>query len=299
MTVKTFDELITMKFGGKKRKLAVVCADSEHTLEGVIRAYKAGLIHPILIGDGAKIKAILHNLAYEGDDMEMIEAKSKEAALDIMVDMAKNNQINAIMKGNMDTKDILGAVVKKENEMTETGVMNSITFSMIPSYHKLLMVADPGMIIQPTLEQKVGIIHNCLKAFRALAYEKPKVAILSCIEKVNPKIESTMHASALMDMADAGVFGECDLYGPLSYDLIVNKEAAEIKGVSSDVCGDADLIVVPDINTGNTLVKSHTYTAGAIGGGAVLGAKIPVIVPSRASSTNGKYYAIVVGCALQ
>jgi phosphate butyryltransferase len=265
---------------------------------------------------------ILQTLEYP-DDMEIVDAGNTETSLQIMIELVRGNQCNAIMKGNMDTKEILGAIVKKENGLVapycrfaaiknknlgcglqgqpalEKGVLNSITLSSVPSYHKLMMVADPGMIICPTLEQKVGMIHNCLAAFRALGYRKPKVAILSCLEKVNPKIESTMHASALTDMADAGVFGECELYGPLSYDLIVSKKAAEIKGVESGVCGDADLIIVPDINCGNTLVKTLSYSAGAVGGGVTLGAKIPVIVPSRASSTNSKYYAIVVGCALQ
>lgn len=297
--IKTLDELVALRLGDKnnKKKLAVVCADSEHTLEGVIRADEKELIQPILIGDSAKINPILHKLEYAGK-MEIIEAKTTEAAVDIMVDLARHDEVDALMKGNMDTKDLLSAVLNKKNQLTNTGVLNSVTLSMIPTYHKLLMVADPGLNICPTLEQKVGIIQNCLRAFRALGYSKPKVAILSCVDKPNPKIESTMHASALVDMADAGVFGTCEVYGPLSYDMIVNKEAAEIKGISSAVCGDADIAIVPDINCGNTLVKCLVYTAGATGGGACLGAKMPVIVPSRASSTNGKYYAIVVGCAL-
>lgn len=297
--LKSIQELIELKFSGnnKERRLAVVCADSEHTMEGVIRAYHEKLVRPILIGDSSRIKAILHGLNCH-DDMEFVEAPTKEEALRIMVDMVHANECNAVMKGNMDTKDILGAILKKENNLTERGVLNSITFSEIPTYHKMLMIGDPGMIIAPTLDQKVGIIHNCLRALRGLGYTRPKVAVLSCVEKINPKIEATVHAGALMDMADAGVFGECDLYGPLSYDLIVNKEAAEIKGVDSPVCGDADLVLVPDLNCGNTLTKCLSYSARAVGGGITLGAKVPVLVPSRASSARGKYMAIVLGCAI-
>ena len=283
--LRSFDELIEKKFSGKnrERKLAVVCADSEHTLEGVIRAYHEGLVHPILIGNSKRIKEILRSLNCH-DEMEFIEAEDTQDAIRHMVEMVHNGQCNAVMKGNMDTKDILGAILKKEHQLTERGVLNAITFCQIPTYHKMLMVGDPGMLIAPTLDQKVGIIHNCLRALRGLGYARPKVAVLSCVEKVNPKIEATVHAAALMDMADAGVFGECDLYGPLSYDLIVSKEAAEIKGVESPVCGDADMILVPDLNCGNTLTKCLSFSAGAVGGGITLGAKVPVIVPSRASS---------------
>jgi phosphate butyryltransferase len=137
-----------------------------------------------------------------------------------------------------------------------------------------------------------------LDALRGLGYEKPKVAVLSCLEKVNPKIESTVHAQALSEMAAAGEFGEVDFCGPLSWDLVVSKEAAQIKGVTSSVCGDADLVLVNDINVGNALTKALGFTAKAKGSAITLGAKVPVIMPSRASSVSGKYLSIVVGCAI-
>lgn len=297
---KSFNDMIAARLsdGQRKRNLAVVCAESEHTLEGVAQAHDEGLVHPILIGNSNEIKQMLHNISHKRD-VEFVEADGVAESLEAMVSLVKKGACDAVMKGRLDTREILGAVVKKDNGMLSVGsILNSVTVTQIPTYHKLMMIADPGMIIYPTLEQKAGIVRNCLNAFRSMGYQRPKVGILSCVDKVNPKIESTVHAEALTNMAKTGEFGECSLYGPLSYDLIVSQEAARIKGVDSDVCGDADIVIVPNIDCGNPLTKALSYSAGAVGGGVVLGAKIPVLVPSRSSTKAGKYYAIVVGCAL-
>lgn len=295
-----FQDLIQKRFRDRdvKMRMAVVCADEEHTLSAVVQAYGEGLIEPILIGNEENIIRILQSLGCTSE-LEIIAAADIDDAVKVFVKLIQNDKCQAVMKGYLDSKILLSAIVAKENGLKTGDIISSIAFYKIPNYHKLLGITDPGILPYPDLMQKKGILKNGIDALHLLGYEKPKAAILCPVEKVNPKIIETIHAQELTELGEAGEFGNCTVYGPLSYDLIVNQEAVRIKGVKSDVAGDADLVLVPDINTGNALTKSLSFSAGAQGCTLVLGAKIPVIFTSRASSQETKFRSIAVASRFQ
>lgn len=297
--LRDFEDLIQKKLLNReaKKRVAVVCADEDHTLEAVVKAYKDGLVEPVLIGDKRKLDYMLSDLGCN-DKLEIIPSASVDESVRIFVDLAKQGQCQAVMKGKIDTKVLMKAVVDKENGLNIGNIMSSVVFISIPNYPKLLAFTDAAILVRPDFEQKKGMLRNALYALRKLDYVNPKVAILCPVDKVNPKMQETLDAQELTNLGAAGEFGDCTIYGPLSYDLAVSKEAARIKGVTSEVAGDADLVLVPELNTGNALIKSLIYSAQGVGGGVVLGAKIPVIVSSRASTFEEKYWSIAVACAI-
>ena len=174
--------------------------------------------------------------------------------------------------------------------------MSHFVINEIPNYHKLLVTTDGGMLMYPDLEQKKHIIENAVDTLISLGYDKPKVAVLAAVERVNPKMPETVDAAKLKEMNQSGAIINCIIDGPLSYDITMNKESAKIKGVDSQVCGDADILIVPNITTGNILGKCLVYSAGAKMAGFIVGAKVPIVLTSRGSSSEEKYLSLVL-CA--
>lgn len=295
---KDYEELIKKRITSNpiKKRVAVVCADDNHTLSAVIMAYEQDLITPILIGNKSGIKEKLMQLECN-NEMEIINSMSYEDAVTHMLKLFHDNQCDVIMKGKIDTSILMRAVVKKENGLNEENIISSVVLMEVPNYHKMILFTDAGIVMYPTLQQKKELIINAVRFMRSIGYDCPKVAILCSVEKVNPKMQETLDAVILTRMAEDGEFGRCKVYGPLSYDLVVNKEVAEIKGVDSLVAGDADVVLVPDINTGNAVTKSITHTAGGSGGSVILGAKIPIIFSSRGSTKIDKYESIALACS--
>ena len=293
-----FEDIIEQSYKGNAPKnVAVVCAESAYAIGAVMQAYEEKLINPILIGDEDKIHAILKELDCSYS-FEIVDAKGTAECLAKMAELVETGKADAIMKGHVETKDLMGAVVKNPNFRTGN-VITSMCLFKIPNYPKVLSVLDSGIVMYPTLEQKAGIIRDAVEAYHKMGYERPKVAILCSIDLVNPKMPETVDAQKLTEMGAAGEFGACDVYGPLSYDLCIDKTAAEVKGCTSPVAGDADIIIVPDINTGNALVKALCFSAEADAASTILGTKVPVIISSRASNATEKYWSIIFSCALQ
>jgi phosphate butyryltransferase len=201
------------------------------------------------------------------------------------------------MKGNLDTSILLKAVVDKENGLGGGGVMSHFTAFEVPGYHKLLIPVDGGMVMYPTLEQKKSIIENTVSALRTMGYDCPKVGVLACVEKLNPKMPETVEADILKQMNQRGEISDCIVEGPISYDCAVNKEIARFKGFQSPCAGDCDVLVAPNIHTGNIMGKMLTVTCGARMAGFIVGAKCPIVMTSRGSSAEEKYLSIVISAA--
>lgn len=296
--LKNFQELIQrVQRSHRKKRVAVLCADDLHTLEAVVSASNDDLVEPVLIGDEDGIKRILHELDYHRE-VEIIHTTGADEAVAVLVDLARTGRCDAVMKGHVDTKVMMRAIVSRENPFRMDTTISAFTLMEVPTYHKLLAITDGGLVMYPTLEQKKDLIKNSVAAMHKIGYKKPKVAILCAVDKVNPKMPETLDAEELTRLGEQGEFGECIVYGPLSYDLIVSKEAAEIKNNPSEVAGDTDLIICPDINTGNSVAKALSYSANADGGAALLGVSMPVIFGSRASSGRERYLSIVIASAL-
>lgn len=298
MVIKNFDELIKKVLNfEKKRRVAVVAAQDEHTLEAVFKAHKNNIVDPILIGDKGKIKEILDKNSYILDDEFIIDVENESAAAYKAVELVKNNGADFIMKGKIQTADLLRAVVDREKGIRTGNLMSHFAILEIPSYHKLLVITDGGMVMYPTFEQKEQIIENAVETLKALGYKKPKIGILAAVEKVNPKMPETVDGEELRKLNENGEIKDCIIEGPISYDLAIDKESAEIKGFNSSVAGDVDILIPPNIATGNILAKSLIYSANAKMAGLIIGAKVPIVLTSRGSSSEEKYLSLVLSAA--
>lgn len=298
MELKNFDELISkIQSRSYVAKVAVAAAHDEHTLEAVFRAKKDRIAEPVLVGDKIKIRNILDKLKIQFDDSNIIHTESDMETAAESVKLINENKADFIIKGKLQTADLLKAVVNKEHGIRTGKVMSHVAILQVPSYHKFIAVTDGGMVMYPNVEEKKQIIENAVDVFLAMGYEKPKVAVLAAIETVNPKMPETVDADMLKKMYLAGEIRDCIVEGPISYDLTIKKEAAEIKGYKSEVTGEADIIIAPDITTGNILSKSLVYSAGGKMAGIVVGARVPVALTSRGSSSEEKYLSLVLSAS--
>ena len=298
MVIKDFEQLIekVQNFEGKK-KVAVVAAQDEHTLEAVFHAAENNIVEPVLIGSKEKIKEIVAKLGKQISDDAIIDAADEVASAQKAVAMARNGEIDFIMKGKIQTADLLRAVVDKEKGLRTGKVMSHISIQEIPTYHKLLITTDGGMMMYPDLEQKKKIIENAVDVLHSLGYENPKVGVLAAVETVNPKMPESVDAGKLKEMNQNGEIAGCIVEGPISYDIAMNKESGIIKGFVSPVAGDPDILIVPNITAGNILGKCLVYSAGAKMAGFIVGAKVPIVLTSRGSSSEEKYLSLVISAA--
>lgn len=276
------------------KKVAVAAAHDEHTLEAVFRARKDKLVEPVLVGDKQSIVSILNNMRISYDDNKIINADSDKESAEKAVELINNNVADFIMKGKLQTADLLKAVVNSEKGIRTGKIMSHVAILQLPSYHKLIAITDGGMMMYPDLEEKKQIINNVVDVFLNLGYENPKVAILAAVESVNHKMPETVDADLLKKMNLSGEIQNCYIEGPISYDLTMNKESAKIKGFESPVVGDADILIVPNITTGNILSKALIESAGGKMAGIIVGAKVPIVLTSRGATSEEKYLSLIL-----
>ncbi|KZL90907.1 bifunctional enoyl-CoA hydratase/phosphate acetyltransferase [Clostridium magnum] len=298
MEFKNFNQLIEKVQNDKSQKrVAVVAAQDEHTLEAVLKAKKDNIVKPILIGDKIKIQKILAELKVNLEDSSIINVEDDSEAAMKAVELIRENKADFIMKGKIQTADLLKAVVNKEKGLRTGNVISHIAMYEVPTYHKLLAITDGGMMMYPNVEEKKQIVENAVNTFVAMGYETPNVAVLSAVETINPKMPETVDADMLKQMNQRGEIKDCIVEGPISYDLTMCKESADIKGYSSPVTGDVDILIVPNITTGNILGKSLSYSANAKMAGFIVGAKVPIVLTSRGSTAEEKYLSLVLSAS--
>lgn len=289
--IKDFEQLKAMlRTMPEKRRVAVTPAQDEHTLEAICQAYHDGMVEPVLIGDEPAIRAILETLGESLDGLAIIHVEDPAESIQRAADMARNGEVDCIMKGKTETGPLMKVLVNKEHGIRKNDTMSLLAFMESPNYHKVFAITDVGLLTYPTKEQKKAAIVNAVEAFHALGVETPKVAVLAAVEKVNPKMKETVEAR---EIREEGVDG-CIIEGPISYDLAMDPQSARLKGYESPVAGDADILVVPDIVSGNVAAKTVTVIGGGRTGGVVLGAQVPVLLVSRAASADDKYMSIVL-----
>ena len=298
MVFKNFDELIEIVKGyPAMKRMAVAAAGEEHTLEAVVNARKEGIARPLLVGDRDKILHILKEMGEQVPDEDIYDAADSQEAAKLAVALVREGKADFLMKGSLDTSVILKAVVNKENGLGTGGVMSHFTMFDVPTYHKILVPVDGGMVTYPTLEQKKAIIENTVNTLIAMGYDCPKVGVLTCVEKVNPKMPETVEAAELAKMNQDGIIKNCIVEGPISYDCAVDAEIAALKGYESQIAGDVDILVAPNIHVGNVMGKMLACTCKARLAGFIVGAKCPIVLTSRGSSAEEKYLSIVVSAA--
>lgn len=289
--IRDFEQLKKMlRSVPEKRRIAVAPAQDEHTLEAVGQACRDGLVEPVLIGDGPEIRKILDKLEISDEGMKIIHIEDQVESIQKAADMARNGSVDCIMKGKTETGTLMKVLVNKEKGIRKNETMSLLAFMESPGYHKVFAITDVGLLTYPSREQKRAAIINAVEAFHTLGIEKPKVAVLAAVEKVNPKMKETIEAAQIKE---EGIEG-CIVEGPISYDLAMDPQAAAVKGYSSPVAGDADILVVPDIVSGNIAAKTITVIGGGRTGGVVLGAQVPVLLVSRSATADDKYMSIVL-----
>ena len=297
MELKNFQELIAkVQNNNLKRRVAVAAAHDEHTLEAVFRAAQDKLIEPVLIGDKEKIAEIIKNLNVEYDLNSIISTENDKEAAEKTVELIHRNEADFIMKGKLQTADLLKAVVDKEKGLRTGKVISHVAILEVPAYHKLIAITDGGMMMYPNAEEKKQILESAVDIFLAMGYECPKVAVLAAVETVNPKMPEAVDADILKKMNQSGEIKNCIVEGPISVDLTFSKESAEIKGYESPVTGEADILLVPNITTGNIMSKSLIELANATMAGMIVGAKVPIVLTSRGATSQEKYLSLVL-CA--
>lgn len=293
--IRNFDELkARLAACPAKRRIGVVAAQDEHTLEAVVHAARDGLVSPTLIGDVENIKAILERLEYPVSEARLIPGGDPAQCAEIACALVRQGGLDCIMKGKTETGPLMKALVNRDKGIRRADTMSMLAVMWAPGYHKIFGITDIGLLTYPNREQKQAAIENAVSAFHAMGIARPKVAILAAVETVNPKMPECVDAAAIKE---AGIPG-CIIEGPISYDLAMERGAAEIKGYESPVAGDADILVVPNICCGNVAAKTITSISGGATCGTVLGAMVPVCMTSRSASAQDKYMSIVLNALI-
>ena len=258
------------------------------------RRPEAGIITPILVGPAEKIRRAAKESELDIAPYEVVDAPHSHAAAAGAVELVRLGRAGLLMKGSLHTDELMGEVVKRETGLRTARRISHVFMMDVPTYHKVFAITDAAINIFPGLEDKVDILQNAIDFFVALGRKQPKVAILSAVETINPKIPSTIEAAALCKMAERGQIRGGILDGPLAFDNAISAEAARIKKIESSVAGDPDIMLVPDLEAGNMLVKTLTFLSRADGAGVVLGARVPIILTSRADNQRTRMASCAV-----
>ena len=257
-------------------------------LSGALEAAARGLIVPLLVGPAARIAETAESAGITLGDAQIVDVPHSHAAAAKAVELIREGKAEILMKGSLHTDELMGAVVSREGGLRTSRRISHVFVMDVPTYHKVLLVTDGAINIAPALEDKVDICQNAIDLAISLGLEKPKVAILAAVETVTSKMPATIDAAALCKMAERGQITGGILDGPLAFDNAISKQAADTKGIKSAVAGDPDILLAPDLEAGNILAKQLTFLANADSAGMVLGARVPIILTSRADSVRSR-----------
>lgn len=273
---------------------AVVHPCEATALAAAVEAAELGLIRPILVGPEAKIRASAEAAGRDLGGLRLVPAPHSHAAAEVAVGLVRAGQAEMLMKGSLHTDELLHAVLEREAGLRTERRLSHVYLFDVPNYPRPLLITDAAVNIAPTLEDKRDIVRNAVEVARAVGIERPRVAVLSAVETVTSKLRSTLDAAALCKMAERGQITGAVVDGPLAFDNAVSPEAAREKGIVSEVAGRADVLVVPDLEAGNMLAKQLTFFAGADAAGVAAGARVPIVLTSRADSARTR----VASCAV-
>ena len=298
MVIEKLDQFLKIAEQRETRRIVVAAADDDHVLSAVRDAVKERIVKPTFVGDPKNIVKIAQQIGFDNiENFEIVEEGNRSKACKMAVRMIRDGKADIIMKGLVPTADFLRAVLSKDEGLRTGNLLSHVGFFDPPAYHKCLAITDCAQNVAPTLQDKIGIINNTIDLFHRLGVETPKVAMLAAVEVVNPKMEATIDAAAITQMNRRGQIKGCIIDGPFAFDNAVSAEAAHHKGMISDISGDVDMLLVPDIEAGNILYKSLTYLAGSSVAAMILGAAVPIVLTSRADSDRSKLMSIALAAS--
>lgn len=291
--------LIEEARSGAVRRVAVAAAEDEHVLKAVQEALDRGVATPLLVGDKEKVRAIAREIGLDLGGIDIVDNREGAAvSARLAVNKVRSGEADFLMKGFVSTGELLKAVLDKEEGLRSGQLLSHVAFFQSPYYHKVLCVTDAAMNIAPGLDEKAAIIGNAVIACQRLGIEHPKVAVAAAVETVNPKMEATLHAAKLKEMNRDGTLSGCIVDGPFAIDIAVNRKAARNKGIESEVAGDSDVILVPDIEAGNMFYKALNFLGGAVSAAVVMGASVPIVLTSRSDDERSKLLSIALAACI-
>ncbi len=298
MAIATFAELLDVARSKGPKTVAVAAGHQSEIMLAGLDAEMAGLAEVILVGDSDMIRQIAVQQGFDISRMEVIhQSQPSEAAWQVMK-LVSDGQADIAMKGRVETSDFLRAALSKELGLRTGRLFTHVAVFEIPGFDRLIFISDAGVVVAPDLEQKVQIVQNAIDVAHRLRIDLPRVAVLAATEVVNPKIPTTLDAANLSKMADRGQIKGGLVDGPLALDNAISPESARIKGIKSEVAGYADILIAPDIEAGNVLAKAITYFAQGKMAGVVVGARCPLILPSRSDTREAKLVSLALGVML-
>jgi len=297
MVLKNMNDLRRLLEGVATKKLILAAADDQHSLGAVIRAWKENIIVPVLVGDEAGIKNICASNNYDITGITIINEPSIEKSVETAVKMVHNKEANVLMKGKIGSATLLRCVLNKEWGLRTGNLLSHFALFEVDTYPKVIAVTDVAMNIAPTLQDKIAIVNNSVACLNKLGYNMPKVAVLGAVEMVNENMQATLDAALLSKMNQRDQIKNCVIDGPLAFDNAVSLESAQLKGIKSEVAGDTDLLLMPDIEVGNVLYKSLVFFAKAKVASIILGAMVPIVLTSRSDSEQAKFDSILLAAA--
>jgi phosphotransacetylase len=289
-----YEQLLERCKGLEPVPTAVAHPCEETALTGALEAAEKGLILPILVGPEARIREIAAAVEKDLGDITIVDVPHSHAAAERAVELVRSGEAELLMKGSLHSDELLAAVVARDKGLRTERRISHVFIMDIPTYHKVLIVTDAAINIAPDLDAKADICRNAIELAIALGLEQPKVAILAAVETVSSKMTATLDAAALCKMAERGQIKGGLLDGPLAFDNAISSDAARVKGISSPVAGDPDILLVPDLEAGNMLAKQLSFLANADSAGLVVGARVPIILTSRADSVRSR----IASCAV-
>jgi phosphate butyryltransferase len=296
--LKKLSDLDKLALKKGKKKVAVAVAHDEHCLEAVCAVMKKGIIDAILIGSEVRIKKIAETLKLNLKGAKIINEENDVQAVRLAVRLVRNKEADILMKGNVPSATFLKGVLDKEQGLRKSEVLCHFAMFEVPTYHKLIALSDAAMVIAPDMKTKIAILNNCVGFMNQLGYAKPKVAILGAVEMVNEQMPATLEAAMIAKMNQRGQIRNCIIDGPLAYDNAVSAESAKHKGIVSEVAGDADMLLAPDIEAGNILYKCYGFSANAKLAAVILGAAAPIVLTSRSDTEEAKQASIIMAAAV-
>jgi phosphate butyryltransferase len=297
MVLNKLSDLRNIVAGGVKKKLILAAAQDQHSLGAVLKAWKENIVEPILVGDTESIQNICLTSNYDIAGLRIIHEPDLVKAVEMSVRMVSTKQADVLMKGMVGTSTLLKSVLNKEWGLRTGNLLSHFALFEVDTYHKVIAVTDVAMNIAPNLKEKISIVNNSVSCLLRLGYKIPKVAVLGAVEMVNENMEATLDAALLSKMNQRDQIRNCIIDGPLAFDNAVSIESARHKGIKSEVAGDTDLLLMPDIEVGNVLYKSLVFFAKAKVASIILGASAPIVLTSRSDSEQAKFDSILLAAA--
>ncbi|MBF7097408.1 bifunctional enoyl-CoA hydratase/phosphate acetyltransferase [Alkalibacter mobilis] len=296
--IKSFDDIFYNLKKIEPMKLVVAAGEDQDVLESLLAARDKKIIHPIVTGNKAKISEIADKAGLDLTGVEIVETKDDEESVSKALSMIKSGEAELLMKGHIDTSKILRGVLDKKYDLKKENVLSHVALFEIRDFPRLLIISDVAMNIAPDLNQKHQIINNAVKFAHALGYDKPNVAIVCAVEKVNDKMPATVDAKELVDRNKKGLIKGCNISGPFALDNALSDHSAKVKNIKDPNAGKSDILIMPDIEAGNILFKALTYLSPSRLAGIIMGAKIPIVLTSRSDSAETKLNSIALGVYL-